>query len=108
VGCTKRVPAQNLSRGRLRTRSPFLGGRSFQGMSITDRDIITVRPRPITFLVTLQLISHWASPSENSASVNALNVTNSHLLIANSNTFGGFHFNNPRQAYGEVRYRFHH
>jgi hypothetical protein len=42
-----------------------------------------------------------------SASVNALNVTNSHLLIDNSNTFGGFHFNNPRQVYGEVRYRFH-
>ena len=42
-----------------------------------------------------------------SASVTALNVTNSHLLIDNSNTFGGFHFNNPRQIYGEVRYRFH-
>ncbi len=42
-----------------------------------------------------------------SASINALNVTNSHLLIDNSNTFGGFHFNNPRQVYGEVRYRFH-
>ena len=42
-----------------------------------------------------------------SASINALNVTNSHLLIDNSNTFGGFHFNNPRQIYGELRYRFH-
>ncbi len=42
-----------------------------------------------------------------SASVNALNVTNSHLLIDNSNTFGGFHFNNPREVYAELRYRFH-
>ena len=42
-----------------------------------------------------------------SVSVTALNVTNRHLLIDNSNTFGGFHFNNPRQVYGEVRYRFH-
>ena len=41
------------------------------------------------------------------ASVSALNVTNSHLLIDNSNTFGGFHFNNPREVYGELRYRFH-
>ena len=41
-----------------------------------------------------------------SASINALNVTNSHLLIDNSNTFGGFHFNNPREVYGELRYRF--
>ena len=42
-----------------------------------------------------------------SASINALNVTNSHLLIDNSNTFGGFHFNNPREVYAELRYRFH-
>jgi hypothetical protein len=41
-----------------------------------------------------------------SASVSALNVTNSHLLVDNSNTFGGFHFNNPREVYGELRYRF--
>lgn len=42
-----------------------------------------------------------------SASVNALNIANSHLLIDNSNTFGGFHFNNPREVYAELRYRFH-
>jgi hypothetical protein len=42
-----------------------------------------------------------------SAAINALNVTNSHLLIDNSNTFGGFHFNNPREVYAELRYRFH-
>jgi outer membrane receptor for ferric coprogen and ferric-rhodotorulic acid len=42
-----------------------------------------------------------------SASVTALNVTNRHLLLDNSLTFGGFHFNNPREIYAEVRYRFH-
>ena len=42
-----------------------------------------------------------------SASINGLNIANSHLLIDNSNTFGGFHFNNPREVYGELRYRFH-
>jgi outer membrane cobalamin receptor len=41
------------------------------------------------------------------ASINALNIGNSHLLIDNSLTFGGTHFNNPREVYGEVRYRFH-
>jgi hypothetical protein len=41
------------------------------------------------------------------ASVNALNVTNSHLLVDNSNTFGGFHFNNPREVYAELSFRFH-
>jgi len=42
-----------------------------------------------------------------SVGVTALNVTNNHLLIDNSLTFGGFHYNNPRQVYGEFRYRFH-
>ena len=42
-----------------------------------------------------------------SVAVNALNVANSHLLIDNSLTFGGFHYNNPRELYVEFRYRFH-
>ena len=40
-------------------------------------------------------------------SVTALNVANRHLLIDNSLTFGGFHYNDPRQIYVEFRYRFH-
>jgi hypothetical protein len=40
-------------------------------------------------------------------SLTALNVGNSHLLIDNSLTFGGFHYNNPREIYAELRYRFH-
>jgi outer membrane receptor protein involved in Fe transport len=35
------------------------------------------------------------------------NIANSRYLIDNSNTFGGTHFNYPRQFMGEVRYRFH-
>jgi hypothetical protein len=42
-----------------------------------------------------------------SLSLTALNATNSHLLIDNSLTFGGTHFNNPREIYAELRYRFH-
>lgn len=42
-----------------------------------------------------------------SASVTVLNVANRHLLLDNSLTFGGLHFNSPREIYGEVRYRFH-
>jgi outer membrane receptor protein involved in Fe transport len=42
-----------------------------------------------------------------SLGVTALNVANSHLLIDNSLTFGGTHFNSPREVYGELRYRFH-
>jgi Carboxypeptidase regulatory-like domain/TonB-dependent Receptor Plug Domain len=42
-----------------------------------------------------------------SLSVTALNINDSHLLIDNSLTFGGFHYNNPREVYVQFRYRFH-
>lgn len=42
-----------------------------------------------------------------SASVTALNVANRRVELDNSLTFGGFHWNNPRQIYGQIRYRFH-
>jgi hypothetical protein len=39
-------------------------------------------------------------------SVNSLNVANRRVQLDNSLTFGGFHWNDPRQIYGEIRYRF--
>ena len=41
------------------------------------------------------------------ASVTGLNIANRHLLIDNSLTFGGFHYNDPREIYVEFRWRFH-
>jgi hypothetical protein len=40
-------------------------------------------------------------------SATALNVGNRRVLLDNSLTFGGFHFNDPRQIYGEFRWKFH-
>ena len=40
------------------------------------------------------------------ASLNALNVANRRVELDNSQTFGGFHWNNPREIYVAVRYRF--
>jgi Carboxypeptidase regulatory-like domain/TonB-dependent Receptor Plug Domain len=42
-----------------------------------------------------------------SASLNALNVSNRRVELDNSLTFGGFHWNNPREMYVELRYHFH-
>jgi len=42
-----------------------------------------------------------------SASVNAMNVANRRVEQDNSVTFGGFHWNNPREVYVELRYKFH-
>jgi hypothetical protein len=41
-----------------------------------------------------------------SVSVTALNVANRRLELDNSLTFGGFHWNDPRQIYAQFRYRF--
>ena len=42
-----------------------------------------------------------------SASFNAMNLANRRVELDNSITFGGFHWNNPREIYVELRYRFH-
>jgi TonB dependent receptor/Carboxypeptidase regulatory-like domain/TonB-dependent Receptor Plug Domain len=41
------------------------------------------------------------------ASITATNAANHRVLLDNSLTFGGFHFNDPRQLSAELRYRFH-
>jgi outer membrane receptor protein involved in Fe transport len=40
-------------------------------------------------------------------SASVLNVTNHRILLDNSVTIGGFHYNDPRIIQAEVRYRFH-
>ena len=42
-----------------------------------------------------------------STTLTALNVANRRVEYDNSLTFGGFHWNNPREIYLEFRYRFH-
>jgi hypothetical protein len=42
-----------------------------------------------------------------SVSVTALNVANRRVELDNSLTFGGFHWNDPREIYVEFRYHFH-
>jgi outer membrane receptor protein involved in Fe transport len=40
-------------------------------------------------------------------SASAVNIANTRYLLDTSNTFGGTHYINPRQIYGEIKYRFH-
>ena len=59
-------------------------------------------PRHTTFDLAL-----GKSLGENlTASITATNVANRRLLLDNSLTFGGFHYNDPRQLTAEFRYRF--
>jgi len=41
------------------------------------------------------------------ASITATNIADRRVLLDNSLTFGGFHYNDPRQIFGEIKYRFH-
>jgi hypothetical protein len=41
-----------------------------------------------------------------SGSLTVLNLTNRHLLLDNSLTFGGFHYSEPREIFAQVRYAF--
>ncbi len=56
---------------------------------------------------TVDLMAGKAIGERTMVSLNVLNVANTRVLLDNSLTFGGFHYNDPRQIYGEVRYRFH-
>jgi len=40
-------------------------------------------------------------------SANAVNIANTRYLLDTSNTFGGTHYVNPRELYGEMRWRIH-
>jgi len=55
---------------------------------------------------TLDLSFRKTFSEKFSASITATNIANRRVLLDNSLTFGGFHYNDPRQLYGELRYRF--
>lgn len=56
---------------------------------------------------TVDLAVSKSFGARTTVSINALNVANRRVLLDNSLTFGGFHYNDPREIYGELRYRFH-
>jgi TonB dependent receptor/Carboxypeptidase regulatory-like domain len=55
---------------------------------------------------TLDLSLGKAFGTDLTASLTVLNVTDKHLLIDNSVTFDGFHWNYPRELYASLHYRF--
>ena len=79
------------------------------GSGLTNGDPDPTTPYPNAYLpahTTFDLSAGKVVNERLSVSVTALNVANRRVLLDNSLTFGGFHFNDPREIYGEVRYRF--
>ena len=72
-----------------------------------DPDPATPYPNPYLPAHTTFDLSLGKSFGENiTASITATNVTNHRVLLDNSLTFGGFHYNDPREIFAELRYRF--
>jgi len=82
----------------------FVAGNIYYGSGFSNR---SPPPDHLPAHTTLDLSIGKTFGERFSASINAINMANSHLLIDNSFTFGGTHFNNPREVYAELRYRFH-
>jgi TonB dependent receptor-like, beta-barrel/Carboxypeptidase regulatory-like domain/TonB-dependent Receptor Plug Domain len=79
-----------------------IGANLYYGSGVPDDDTGTY----LSGRTTLDLTAGKTLTKDLSASLTALNVTNRHILIDNSETFGGVHFNDPRQIYVELRYTF--
>jgi hypothetical protein len=81
----------------------------YYGSGFTNGDPDPTTPYPNAYLpqhTTFDLSLGRTFSEKFSASVTATNVANRHVLLDNSLTFGGFHYNDPREIYGELRYRF--
>jgi len=99
---------------RLPWQSSFDGnvyyGSGFSNGAAKNPDFATLVPAPPQFLsghTTVDLSASKSFSERFAVAIHALNVFNSHLLIDDSLTFGGFHFIDPREVYGEFRYHFH-
>jgi TonB dependent receptor/Carboxypeptidase regulatory-like domain/TonB-dependent Receptor Plug Domain len=98
VGFNATLPWQSFASTNVYYGSGFTNG-EFNPPAVTNQYL----PQHTTF--DLSVGKHFGERF--TASVTALNVANRHLLIDNSLTFGGFHYNDPREIYAELRWRFH-
>jgi hypothetical protein len=89
-------------------RRAFIASNVYYGSGFTNGNPDQQFPGPYLPGHTTVDLTLGKSFGENyRVSVTALNIANRHLLIDNSLTFGGFHYNDPRQIYVEFRWRFH-
>ena len=97
LGVSTRLPWQS-----------FVSGNMYYGSGFTNGDPNAQYPGPyLPAHTSFDLAASKTFAERCTVSVTALNVTNVRVLLDNSLTFGGFHWNYPRQIYGEVRWRFH-
>ena len=82
----------------------------YYGSGFTNGDPDPSTPYPNAYLpqhTTFDLALGRSFGENLSVSMTATNAANRRVLLDNSLTFGGFHYNDPREIFAEVRYRFH-
>jgi outer membrane cobalamin receptor len=87
----------------------FASTNVYYGSGFVNGDPDPTTPYPNSYLpehTTFDLAIGKTFGENLSASVTATNTANRRVLLDNSLTFGGFHFSDPRQITGEIRYRF--
>jgi TonB dependent receptor/Carboxypeptidase regulatory-like domain/TonB-dependent Receptor Plug Domain len=81
----------------------------YYGSGFTNGNPDPTTPYPNPYLpqhTTFDISIGKAFSEKFSASVTATNVANRRVLLDNSLTFGGFHYDDPREIFAELRYRF--
>jgi len=81
----------------------------YYGSGFVNGDPDPATPYPNGYLpqhTTFDLAVGKTFSDKLSGSITATNVANRRLLLDNSLTFGGFHYNDPREIFVELRYRF--
>jgi Carboxypeptidase regulatory-like domain/TonB-dependent Receptor Plug Domain len=100
TGFTANLPAHSWAAANVYYGSGFTNGLAGTGQGPYQGDYL---PAHTTFD-----LSAGRSFSDNwRVSVSAVNVADNRVLLDNSITVGGFHYNDPRMITAELRYRFH-
>jgi outer membrane receptor protein involved in Fe transport len=106
VGFTASLPWRTFASTNVYYGSGFVNGGYIPGVPPEDQTDPRY-PNPYLPQHTTVDLSIGKTFTENlSASITAINIGNYRVLLDNSVTFGGFHYNDPRQIYAELHYRF--
>ena len=100
TGFTTNLPMQTWFAGNVYYGSGFTNG-------LADADTGPYNGAYLPVHTTFDISAGHTLRDNLSITANILNVTNHRILLDNSVTIGGFHFNDPRTFSAQLRYRFH-
>jgi hypothetical protein len=100
TGFTATLPAHTWFSTNVYYGSGFTNGLAGTGISPYDGNYLPVH-------ITFDISAGHAFGERLNISAAMLNVTNHRVLLDNSVTIGGFHYNDPRMISAQLKYRFH-